>query len=115
MTDRLTGMQWLADADLAKGAVTWERALATVQGLASELAERPWRLPNINELESLVDCAHAAPALPQPAPFDKVREAYWSSTTSCYAPDWAWALYLTKGAVGVGQKRGPHFHVMAVR
>lgn len=26
-----------------------------------------------------------------------------------YEPDWAWALYLTKGAVGVGQKRGRAF------
>jgi len=40
-----------------------------------------------------------------------VREAYWSSTTGTYEPDWARALYLDKGAVGVGQKAGAHFHV----
>jgi hypothetical protein len=32
-----------------------------------------------------------------------------------FEPDWAWALYLTKGAVGVGQKKGEHFSVWAVR
>jgi hypothetical protein len=31
-----------------------------------------------------------------------------------FEPDWAWALYLTKGAVGVGQKKGAHFSVWAV-
>jgi hypothetical protein len=44
-----------------------------------------------------------------------IQDGYWSSTTSTYEPDWAWALYLDKGAIGVGQKRGKHFHVMALR
>lgn len=37
----------------------------------------------------------------------------WSPTTSAFEPDWAWTLYLDKGAVGVGQS-GRHFHVWAV-
>ncbi|MGA7982560.1 MAG: hypothetical protein WCA32_20355 [Chromatiaceae bacterium] len=37
------------------------------------------------------------------------------STSSAFELDWAWALYLDKGAVGVGQKAGAHFHVWAVR
>jgi len=73
-----------------------------------------WRLPNINELESLVDCSAHSPALPHGHPFTEVREGYWSSTTSMFEPDWAWALYLTKGAVGVGQKKGAHFSVWGV-
>jgi hypothetical protein len=73
-----------------------------------------WRLPNINELESLVDCDMHSPALQSGHPFECIQEAYWSSTTSMFEPDWAWALYLTKGAIGVGQKRGPHFSVWAV-
>ena len=74
-----------------------------------------WRLPNINELESLVDCAAANPAVPPDHPFTEVRDVYWSSTTSLYEPDWAWALYLDKGAVGVGQKIQARFHVWPVR
>ena len=46
--------------------------------------------------------------------FAQIRESYWSSTTSMFEPDWAWALYLEKGAVGVGQKSGRHFHVWPV-
>jgi hypothetical protein len=112
--DRLTGLCWRRDADLAGEAVNWEEALAAVAAL--EHAEAVgWRLPNINELESLVDADRHGPALPADAPFDAVREGYWSSTTSQFEPDWAWALYLRTGAVGIGQKAGRHFHVWAVR
>ena len=75
----------------------------------------PWRLPNINELESLVDCGTHSLALPDGHPFNEVGDVYWSSTTSLYEPDWAWALYLDKGAVGVGQKTYARFRVWAVR
>jgi hypothetical protein len=110
VTDRLTGLCWRKTADLIGKEVTWSEALTAVKEL-----DDPWRLPNINELESLVDCSNHSPALPSKYPFKDVRDAYWSSTTSMFEPDWAWALYLTKGAIGVGQKRGAHFHVWAVR
>jgi hypothetical protein len=73
-----------------------------------------WRLPTINELEALVDCATHSPALPSGHPFVDVQDIYWSSTTSLFEPDWAWALYLEKGATGVGQKWFAEFSVWAV-
>ena len=115
--DGLTGLAWRRDADLTRGPVTWADALAAVDRLNAERlgAQRVWRLPNINELESLVDCTEHSPALPREAAFESLCSGYWSSTTSAFEPDWAWALYLDKGAVGVGQKSGAHFHVWAVR
>jgi hypothetical protein len=62
----------------------------------------------------MMDCGSYNPALPAGCPFEGVQEAYWSSTTSMFEPDWAWALYLIKGAVGVGEKQGAHFHVWPV-
>ena len=112
--DRLTGLFWTKKADLAPGLTTWEEALALVKGLKVG-GFSDWRLPNINEFESLVDCSTHSPALPFGHPFEGVREFYWSSTTSYYEPTWAWALYLAKGATGVGLKRGRHFYVWAVR
>jgi hypothetical protein len=47
-----------------------------------------WRLPNINELESLVDCGMHSPALQAGHPFECIQESYWSSTTSMFEPDW---------------------------
>lgn len=108
--DRLTGLCWKSEADLCGGPVTWEEALEAVRNLNRTTGARVlWRLPNINELESLVDSDRHSPALPVPHPFHGVGEWYWSSTTSVFEPDWAWALYMAKGAIGVGQKRGRHF------
>lgn len=114
--DRLTGLVWLRNADAAGGLVTWAGALAAVAGLNQRGAggRNDWRLPNLNELESLVDASRHSPALPAGHPFADVRETYWSATTSLYEPDWAWALYLAKGACGVGQKKAPHFWAWAV-
>lgn len=89
MTDRLTGLVWHCVANLAPEGVTWQ--------------------------ESLADCAAANPALPPDHSFAEVRDVYWSSTTSLYEPDWACALYLDKGAVGVGQKSQVRFYVWPVR
>jgi hypothetical protein len=105
----------MCQADLTHEPVSWSEALAAVTALNRRQSQDWfWRLPDINELESLVDCSAHSPALPAGHPFSDVRNIYWSSTTSLYEPDWAWALYLDKGAVGVGQKRQARFYVWAM-
>ncbi|WP_052360069.1 DUF1566 domain-containing protein [Solidesulfovibrio alcoholivorans] len=108
--DRVTGLVWAGRADTGPGAATWEEALA----VAARYQGGGWRLPNINELESLVAACRAAPALPAGHPFTAVGEVYWSATTSAFDPAWAHALYLHKGAVGVGFKAGRDFLVWPV-
>ncbi|OLN25294.1 hypothetical protein DVDV_3469 [Desulfovibrio sp. DV] len=109
--DRLTGLIWAARADGTGGVATWEQALAHCR----QLGDGGWRLPTINELESLVDAGRSHPALPDGHPFSGVGEAYWSSTTSAFENNWAHALYLQKGAVGVGIKSAREFLVWPVR
>lgn len=114
--DRLTGLVWTRSADLARRWITWDEAFEVVAALDADRFGRrgSWRLPTINELESLVDVSRHTPALPPGHPFDDVQEAYWSSTSSGFEPDWCMALYMYKGAVGVGQKKDPNFSVWAV-
>ncbi len=113
--DRLTGLVWRQTADLTGGPVHWPEALAAVADLGRRSGDNEsWRLPNINELESLVDCSAHCPALAAGHSFRALHDVYWSSTTSFFEPDWAWALYLNKGAVGVGRKAGARFHVWAL-
>jgi len=111
--DRLTGLCWHGNADIGCGPVPWDRALELVADLR-QATGRPWRLPDINELDLLTDASRADPALPEGHPFADVRDGYWSATSSGYEPDWAYCLYLVKGAVGVGFKAGPEFHVWPV-
>lgn len=113
--DHLTGLIWYCNANLTGSPVDWLSALNIVDELNRQDKARHWRLPNINELESLVDCVHSKPALSSPLLFDNVQDFYWSSSTSMYEPDWAWVLYFDKGAVGVGQKQLPNFFVWPVR
>lgn len=112
--DRLSGLVWARDTDLTGGMTDFATALQAVARLAGE-SGKGWRLPGIRELESLTDCEHADPALPSGHPFTSVREEYWSSTDSGFDPEWAFCLYLHKGAVGVGFKVRPEFHVWPVR
>jgi hypothetical protein len=113
--DPLTRLLWHSSANLTPQPVVWREALAAVAKLNQDgAAGRTWRLPTINELEALVDCAAHSPALPSGHPFTEVQDIYWSSTTSLFEPDWAWALYFEKGATGVGQKRLAQFSVWAV-
>ncbi|WP_457571329.1 Lcl C-terminal domain-containing protein [Desulfovulcanus sp.] len=111
--DHLTGLIWHIDANLSQKNISWSEALDFVHDL-NKNSRLKWRLPNINELDSLVDASQHSPALPDNHPFLHVQEAYWSSTTSGFEPDWAYVLYLHKGAVGVGYKPKPEFALWPV-
>ncbi|MDF1614389.1 DUF1566 domain-containing protein [Desulfurivibrio dismutans] len=114
--DRHTGLLWLADADYFQKPMPWQEALDAIARLnqAGLAGRRDWRLPPVNALESLVDCSSHSPALPAGHPFVNLREVYWSATTSFFETDWAWALYLHKGALGVGYKPDTSFAVWPV-
>ncbi len=88
VTDHLTGLQWTRSGLTSTTKLNWEAALAFVDGLAvAELDD--WRLPNINELESLVDYGASFPTLSSDAPFVDMQfsfglessSAYWTSTS----------------------------------
>ena len=133
VTDNLTGLVWLKDAGcfanvggIAKGtdaassyltwpnALTWSNNLASGScGLSDGSAVGDWRLPNINELESLVDAQNYYPPLPTGHPFINVQaNYYWSS--SSYAGSKAWYVLMDSGHVGSGNKTY-NFYVWPVR
>ena len=115
--DRRTGLTWVHPADAFRRPVTWQEALDGVKAMNRKTAGRhtDWRLPNIRELESLVDIYSHSPAMPPNHPFVGIADGYWSSTTSVYEPSYAWVLYTLDGAVGVGYKAKADFNVWGVR
>ena len=111
--DLWTGLCW---APAARAPLSWEDALHAAAALnsADHAGRRRWRLPNIRELESLLDLTRHSPALPAGHGFGFVPVGCWSATTSVYEPRYAWVLYPQDGAVGVGFKPGADFCAWAV-
>ena len=92
VTDNLTDLMWLKDANCPLGTKTWQQALDWVAnplnsgGIAcsgyTAGTFTDWRLPNIRELLSLVDYGQKSPVLPPANPFVNVQLLrYWSSTS----------------------------------
>ena len=116
VTDRLTGLMWVQapDAPLTR---IWVDALAQAEALTL-CGFSDWRLPNINELESLVNrgvSTTQATAL-NAAGFSGVQTAdpYWSSTSVAGNPVSAWFVDMRDGDVSALDK-GNAFFVWPVR
>lgn len=115
--DSLTGLGWMQTSSLPAKPVSWPQALHIVRKLNEDkaLGFNDWRLPNIRELDSLIDLTAHTPALSPGRPFPHVELGYWSSTTSVYDPSYAWVLYTRDGRIGVGFKTGEDFFAWPVR
>ncbi len=109
--DNCTGLMWQKQS--APGEYTWQGALQFCNGL--ELAgHRDWRLPNVRELQSIVDYGRFAPAID--SVFIAFSSWYWSSTSGTVSPDHAWAVHFHSGVVD-GPSDGKRYNccVRAVR
>ncbi len=115
--DRRTGLGWAKMDALSSDPLSWTAALDFIRSMNADdvHGHADWRLPNVRELESLIDVRRHSPALSDGHPFGPVPEGCWSSTTSVYEPRYAWVVYMQDGAVGVGYKKNADFHVWAVR
>ncbi len=98
VTDNLTGLMWAKDAQEIPGAMNWADAITASESLSLGTAGCStsyidWRLPNVKELESLLDLSNGGPALASGHPFTNVMNTdYWSSTTAKYRPSNAWLV-----------------------
>lgn len=145
VTDNMTGLIWLESANCivsnypgfdndyiaGDGRVTWQHALDFVSGINAGTypdcgaGSTEWRLPNRNELTSLVHKGYYEPALPNTAgtgqwtegdPFINVQPmGYWSSTTSADSADVAWYVGMGNGGVKIHYPKTYHYYVWPVR
>ena len=124
VTDNLTGLIWSRNANLmqgrdpgydaegknGEGAITWQYALDYVKMLNAEnyLGHNDWRLPNINELTSLVNQmeAHICDWLNGQDFVGAEPLFYWSSSTNVLKPTSAWVVNMDSGAVNYLGKSG---------
>ena len=111
VTDNLTGLVWLQDS-ICFGRRNWTNALSDANGLADgscglsdgSIAGH-WRLPNLKELQSLLDYGNFAPSLPTGHPFSGSHSrSYWSSTSRANNRSHAWHVSGLYGVVGSDPK-----------
>ncbi len=120
VTDNLTGLIWLKNAYVANTTRTWAQAFADVAELNASGTmnsnasgdesnggshQTDWRLPNVRELQSLIDYGNFGPALPTGHPFTNVQNTwYWSSSTYAGDTGVACLVNLSTGLVNGGGK-----------
>jgi len=98
VTDNKTGLQW-QDNEVGSTA-SWQGAIDRCEAL--ELGGySDWRLPNINELKSIVDRSKINPAIKDG--FEHTASGYygyyWSSTTYEHDTRYAWTVYFSRSKV----------------
>jgi hypothetical protein len=103
--DLLTGLIWQKSEG---GKMRWEDANYYCDEL--NLTEKQdWRLPNINELRSLVDGSRFNPALDRLKFPDVKASLYWSSTTSPSRNEIAWFISFVLGNANSYKKQYSYF------
>jgi hypothetical protein len=85
--DNLTGLIWARHANFAGQTLTWQAGLDYIASTNSATTlyggAGDWRLPNVQELFTLVNYSAQNPALPSGHPFSNVQNSqYWTSNTA---------------------------------
>ena len=115
VTDSKTGLAWQDDAIGSQ--MSWQSAIDYCEALTLDTYE-DWRMPNINELKSIVDRSKGEPAIVDG--FENIGTnsfyRYWSSTTSIVGIEYyyAWIVNFNYGYV-LGSSKDNYYYVCCVR
>ncbi len=110
VTDHKTGLIWAKDAN-PNGTMSWKEALDYANNLSLGTScgtpRTDWRLPNVKELQSLIDFSNYSLALPTDYPFTNVQHGYnWTSTTFALNTSSAWVVDMSTGGMDDMTKAG---------
>ena len=112
--DNMTGLIWARNANLG-GSMSWSAAIVYCEAL-NYGGQTDWRLPNRNELNSLIDSSNYSPALPLGHPFVGVQNYhYWSGTSYVGNTGDAWCVGIGTGYVFNYSKPTNTYYVWPVR
>lgn len=124
VTDKTTGLMWMRcslgqkwDGKTCTGApvdYTWKEAL--LEAKRNKFADYDdWRLPNKNELESIVEASCYSPAINETIFPATPPVFFWSSSPFAGFSGGAWSVDFSFGAVNPSDKAGNKEGVIPVR
>jgi hypothetical protein len=112
VTDTNSGLMW--QQATPPGTFTWQQALNYSENLTLG-GYSDWRLPDRNELQSLVDYARYNPAIDIMFFPGTQASPYWSSTTHAEYLDHAWVIYFDPQGIFNRNDKSGYGCVRAVR
>ncbi|MBN2808735.1 MAG: DUF1566 domain-containing protein, partial [Deltaproteobacteria bacterium] len=120
VTDSFNGLMWQRGSSPA---MTWEAAFTYCQQLndADFAGYNDWHLPDVNELQTLIDRNNYSPAIYKQADgsalffLNTASDGYWQSTTLPGYRDHAMRVYFDNGSVTYGSGKTDTFYVRLVR
>ncbi|OGS31554.1 MAG: hypothetical protein A2218_04175 [Elusimicrobia bacterium RIFOXYA2_FULL_53_38] len=120
--DNRTGLMWITNPRNDAGFVTtqnWQSALSscavTMNAGSGYGGYTDWRLPNVQELMSILYFGTYNPAISSTYFPGTVSDWYWTSTTAVWSPNGAILLYFASGRLATGAKATSLYWVRCVR
>ena len=114
VTDALTSLQWQDDYAAISTESNWITAIDYCEDTLMLGGYSDWRLPNRNELLSIIDYSRDDLAI-YSVFTNRSSGYYWSSTTSANITNGAWVVDFDKGFWASGTKNDGDFTVRCVR
>ena len=103
--DSKTGLEWQDDA--VGDTMDWVEAIKYCESLELD-SNKDWRLPNINELKTIIDRSKYNPAII--SAFEHTSSnGYWSSTTYEGNRELVWGVRFDGGFVGYDGKDNDYY------
>jgi hypothetical protein len=108
------------DGDETTSCITNDDCSGIGDGLCGFAGHQDWRIPNIKELQGLVDYSKSNAATSVPGPtitiLNYASRPYWSATTDTYTPGIAWGVEFSHGLVnGIVDNKSSNQFARAVR
>ena len=120
VTDKTTGLQWQDNVGIITVKRNWINAINYCESTLSLGGYHDWRLPNINEILSIVRYSQSDPAVDTfrfkyTAPSAALYYTYWSSTSSVSYSNQALGVNFNDGSLSSGYKETFNYYVRCVR
>lgn len=118
VTDWTTGLQWQDDESADTTRLSWEEAIDYCENTLTLGGWLDWRMPNANELFSIMDHSRRDPAIDTSVFVNtdiSLTTPTWTSTTNHSATEKAWGVYFGTGLFLSGGTKTFTYNVRCVR